>query len=99
MTRDDESEETNPWAPRPLAEAASLEQVGPIPEFGVENVVRSAITTNVKMTLFANVATTIIAVGTGILAARLLGPVGEGKLAAIQTWPMLLGSLAMLGLP
>lgn len=36
---------------------------------------------------------------TGILAARFLGPSGEGELAAIMTWPTLLGGLAMLGLP
>jgi O-antigen/teichoic acid export membrane protein len=33
----------------------------------------------------------------GILAARLLGPHGRGELAAIQTWPGFIGSLAMLG--
>jgi O-antigen/teichoic acid export membrane protein len=44
---------------------------------------------------------TITAVGaaTGLLAAHLLGPQGEGELAAIQTWPLLLASIAMLGLP
>ncbi|MCU4187147.1 oligosaccharide flippase family protein [Acidiferrimicrobium sp. IK] len=36
---------------------------------------------------------------TGPLAAHLLGPTGEGELAAIQTWPLLLATLAMLGLP
>lgn len=36
---------------------------------------------------------------TGVLAARLLGPTGRGQLAAIQLWPMLLASLALLGLP
>ncbi len=39
-----------------------------------------------------------LAVATGILAARLLGPSGEGELTAIQTWPFLIGTLAMLGL-
>jgi len=39
-----------------------------------------------------------LAVATGVLAARLLGPAGEGELTAIQTWPLLLGTLAMLGL-
>ena len=39
-----------------------------------------------------------LAVATGVIAPRLLGPSGEGELAAIQTWPMLLGTLAMLGL-
>lgn len=49
-------------------------------------------------TLATNIALAILGVGTGILAARLLGPSGEGELAAIQTWPLLLGTLAMLGL-
>lgn len=39
-----------------------------------------------------------LAVATGVIAPRLLGPSGEGELAAIQTWPLLLGTLAMLGL-
>jgi O-antigen/teichoic acid export membrane protein len=47
----------------------------------------------------ANAATTAVGVATGILSVRLLGPVGEGQLTAIQTWPLLFGSLAMLGLP
>jgi len=36
---------------------------------------------------------------TGILAARLLGPVGRGELAAVQLWPTFLATLAVLGLP
>jgi O-antigen/teichoic acid export membrane protein len=43
-------------------------------------------------------ALAVLAVATGVLAARLLGPSGEGELTAIQTWPLLLGTLAMLGL-
>ncbi len=34
----------------------------------------------------------------GPLAARLLGPTGRGELAAIQAWPLLLTTLAALGL-
>ena len=45
-----------------------------------------------------NVALAVLAVVTGITAARILGPSGEGELTAIQTWPLLLGTLAMLGL-
>ncbi len=40
-----------------------------------------------------------VAVATGVIAARVLGPTGEGELAAIQTWPMLLATIAMLGIP
>ena len=45
-----------------------------------------------------NMALAVLAVATGIIAARILGPSGEGELTAIQTWPLLLGTLAMLGL-
>lgn len=49
-------------------------------------------------TLATNISLAALAAATGILAARLLGPSGEGELAAIQTWPLLLGTLSMLGL-
>jgi len=40
-----------------------------------------------------------IGIATGVIAARWLGPAGRGELAAIQMWPSLLASLAMIGLP
>ena len=49
-------------------------------------------------TFAMNMALAGLAVVTGIVAARILGPSGEGELTAIQTWPFLLGTLAMLGL-
>ena len=49
-------------------------------------------------TFATNIALAVLAVATGIIAARILGPSGEGELTAIQTWPLLLGTLAMLGL-
>jgi len=49
-------------------------------------------------TFAMNIALAALAVVTGITAARILGPSGEGELTAIQTWPLLLGTLAMLGL-
>src|SRR5712691_9333225 len=49
-------------------------------------------------TLATNMALAALGVVTGVLSARLLHPAGEGELAAIQTWPFLLGTLAMLGL-
>jgi O-antigen/teichoic acid export membrane protein len=52
-----------------------------------------------RSTFVTNMVLAGLAVATGILAARLLGPSGEGELAAIMTWPALLGTLAMLGLP
>ena len=51
-----------------------------------------------RSTFATNMALAGLAVITGIPVARLLGPAGEGELTAIQTWPLLLGTLAMLGL-
>jgi O-antigen/teichoic acid export membrane protein len=51
-----------------------------------------------RSTFTTNVALAVLAAATGVLSARLLHPAGEGELAAIQTWPLLLGMLAMLGL-
>lgn len=34
-----------------------------------------------------------------MVAARALGPTGRGELAAIQTWPLLLGTVGVIGLP
>jgi len=53
----------------------------------------------VLLTAGTNVFLAAIGLATGILAARLLGPQGRGELAAIQLWPSLLATLAMLGLP
>src|SRR5262245_18517878 len=36
---------------------------------------------------------------TGVLSARLLGAAGRGELGAIQTWPNVLATIAVLGLP
>jgi O-antigen/teichoic acid export membrane protein len=49
-------------------------------------------------TFATNLSLAVLGVATGILAARLLHPSGEGQLAAIQTWPSLLATIAMLGL-
>ena len=51
------------------------------------------------ITVIANLTIAVIGVATGLLAARILGPKGEGELAAIQTWPLLFATVAMLGLP
>lgn len=53
----------------------------------------------ILLTIAANVAMAGQGLATGILAARLLGPEGRGELGAIQLWPSLLATLAMLGLP
>jgi O-antigen/teichoic acid export membrane protein len=54
---------------------------------------------NIAGTALANGLLGAIGVVTGVIAARWLGPAGRGELAAIQMWPSLLASLAMLGLP
>ncbi|WP_406699010.1 polysaccharide biosynthesis C-terminal domain-containing protein [Singulisphaera sp. Ch08] len=53
----------------------------------------------VGLTTVANLAQGLIGLATGVTAARLLGPQGRGELASIQTWPLLLASLAMIGMP
>lgn len=59
---------------------------------------RKAADLALRSTFTTNVALAVLAAATGVLSARLLHPAGEGELAAIQTWPLLLGTLAMLGL-
>jgi O-antigen/teichoic acid export membrane protein len=54
---------------------------------------------NVALTIGGNVLLGILALITGPLCARLLGPAGRGELAAIQNLYWLIATLAMLGLP
>jgi O-antigen/teichoic acid export membrane protein len=58
----------------------------------------SSFTGQVGLTMITNVAIAGIGMVTGLLAARLLGPQGRGELAVIQTWPMVIVSIALLGL-
>jgi O-antigen/teichoic acid export membrane protein len=53
----------------------------------------------VSLTMVTNVIIAALGMATGLLSARLLGPTGRGELAAIQTWSILVASLALLGLP
>ncbi|MGE0877997.1 MAG: lipopolysaccharide biosynthesis protein [Acidimicrobiia bacterium] len=53
----------------------------------------------VTSTAATSLALAALSAVTGMLAARLLGPTARGEFAAIQLWPLLLASLAMLGLP
>jgi antigen flippase len=59
----------------------------------------SSVGGQVVLTSGTNAILMLLALFTGSLAARLLGSQGRGELAAIQTWPTFLGSMAMLGLP
>src|SRR5260370_5611569 len=54
---------------------------------------------NTIFTVAANLTIAALGMGTGIIAARILGPKGRGELAAIQTWPSFIGALAMIGMP
>jgi antigen flippase len=54
---------------------------------------------NAALTAATNVGLAALGVSSGILAARLLGPHGRGQLAAIQSWPSFVATLAMLGMP
>lgn len=53
----------------------------------------------IATTTIMNVLLAALGVGTGLLAARILGPHGRGELAAVQLWPSILATLAMLGMP
>lgn len=53
----------------------------------------------VLLTTIINAALGAIGLGTGVLSARMLGVEGRGILAAIQTWPLCIALVAMVGLP
>lgn len=53
----------------------------------------------VVLTAGTNGVLALLGFVTGTVAARLLGPQGRGELAAIQTWPSFIATIAMLGLP
>lgn len=52
----------------------------------------------VLLTAGTNIILALLGLLTGVLAARLLGPLGRGELAAIQTWPSFIATVATLGL-
>jgi O-antigen/teichoic acid export membrane protein len=49
-------------------------------------------------TLLTNVSIALLGIGTGVLAARLLGPDGRGELAALMTWPQMIAALGFMSL-
>jgi O-antigen/teichoic acid export membrane protein len=51
------------------------------------------------VTAGANIILAMLGTASGVFAARLLGPSGRGELAAIQTWPSFVASIALLGMP
>lgn len=54
---------------------------------------------SLALTLAGNLGILGLTMATGMLNARLLGPPGRGELAAIQTIPSMIGTVAFLGLP
>ena len=58
----------------------------------------SSLVGSLLVTFAVNACLALLGLVTGVLVARLLGPQGRGELAAIQTWPTNIASLAMLGL-
>src|ERR1700722_6851549 len=54
---------------------------------------------SMAVTIAGNGLTTLCWLGSGMMAARLLGPTGRGELAAIQTWGGFISILAMMGMP
>ena len=53
----------------------------------------------VLLTTGTNLVLAAMALVTGSLTARFLGPAGRGELAAMQTWAVMIALLAALGLP
>ncbi|SRR5579875_356510 len=58
---------------------------------------RSAFGANAALTAVTNLGIGGLGMVTGMLAARLLGPHGRGELAAIQTYPTMVGYFTLLG--
>src|ERR1700728_3512098 len=52
-----------------------------------------------SLTALTNLAIGAMGFCTGIISARMLGAHGRGELAAIQTTPSVIASLAMIGMP
>src|SRR3954454_18878470 len=60
---------------------------------------RRSLSSLVFFTSGTSVAIGALGLVAGALAARLLGPEGRGELAAIQTWPTCVATIAAVGLP
>lgn len=58
-----------------------------------------SLTAQITETFITNIILSGAGLLTSALAARLLGVSGRGELAAIQGWPMIIASIAMLGIP
>ncbi len=52
----------------------------------------------IHLTLITNILVTGIGVATGVITARILGPVMVGQFNAIQVWPLIIASVAQMGL-
>ncbi len=83
------------------ADAGTIASNGAVARYTNEPVADSSsrFSNNLLITLATNAVLAGLALMTGPLVARLTGPNGRGELAAIQTWPSFLATIAMLGLP
>jgi O-antigen/teichoic acid export membrane protein len=59
---------------------------------------KTSFSSHIILTMGTNFLMALLALATGSLVARLLGPHGRGELAAIQTWAGLIATIATLGL-
>jgi O-antigen/teichoic acid export membrane protein len=59
---------------------------------------RNSFSANAAFNAATNLVMSALGTISGIVAARLLGPHGRGELAAMQTWPVMIGYLALLGM-
>jgi O-antigen/teichoic acid export membrane protein len=60
---------------------------------------RPSLGSSMAITIAGNGVISLFWLVSGMLAARLLGPVGRGELAAIQTWGLFIATIALLGMP
>ncbi len=67
-------------------------------EGGSRTLSGSRLGAHVMVTMGTNVAQGGLAILTGVMLARLLGAVGRGELAAIQSWAPFIATVALLGL-
>jgi O-antigen/teichoic acid export membrane protein len=54
---------------------------------------------NTALTAATNILLAALGMVSGVMVARMLGPRGRGELAAIQAWPSIIATFAMLGMP
>ncbi|MCG7852796.1 MAG: oligosaccharide flippase family protein [Methanosarcinaceae archaeon] len=69
-----------------------------ISESRKDNLKGNALVGRTAFTLTTYIITALLGTLTGFLAARILGPEGRGELAAMQSWALVFGAIAGLGM-